>query len=122
MKLRIALIWFSCFCWASANFSSMPRFSASDLIDSVFAVRQALSAPIGEKPTTSFLSVPPWALDPVDDASPPESPLPQPALARPTTRPASASQPKTCLMGAVYSGQSKEPSERSLGGLFRNLA
>src|SRR5678816_2666261 len=54
-KLRSALIWFSCFCWASAKRRSMPRFSASDLIESVLAVRQADSAPIWEKPTTVFL-------------------------------------------------------------------
>src|SRR5205814_1622872 len=36
-----------------------PRLEASDLIDSVFAIRQALSAPICAKPTTSFLFLPP---------------------------------------------------------------
>src|ERR1041384_4486902 len=34
----------------------MPRLAASDLMDSVLAVRQPLSAPICEKPTTIFLS------------------------------------------------------------------
>jgi hypothetical protein len=37
MKERIALIWFSCFCWASANFRSMPRFLASLLGDRGFS-------------------------------------------------------------------------------------
>ena len=32
----------------------MPRFCASSLMDWVLAVRQALSAPICEKPTVSF--------------------------------------------------------------------
>jgi len=54
MNERRALIWFSCFCWASANLSSTPRLAASLLIESVLAVRQALSAPIWEKPTVSF--------------------------------------------------------------------
>ena len=56
MKARMALIWFSCFCWASENFSSMPRLAASPLIDSVSAVRHALSAPICENPTVIFFS------------------------------------------------------------------
>src|SRR5882762_10345849 len=56
MNERNALIWFSCFCWASANLSSMPRLAASDLMDSVLAVRQPLSAPNCEKPTTTFWS------------------------------------------------------------------
>ena len=52
MKLRMALIWFSCFCWASENVSSMlARFSASPLMDSVLALRQSDSAPTWEKPT-----------------------------------------------------------------------
>src|SRR5437868_4599500 len=34
----------------------MPRLAASDLMESVLAVRQPLSAPICEKPTISFLS------------------------------------------------------------------
>src|SRR5687768_13966342 len=54
MKLRSARIWFSCLPCASANFRSTPRFAASDLIDSVSAVRQALSAPIWEKPTVTL--------------------------------------------------------------------
>ena len=52
MKERIALIWFSCFCCASENFSSMPASLADDLIDSVLAVRHSLSAPIWAKPST----------------------------------------------------------------------
>ena len=54
MKERIALIWFSCFCWASANFSSMPASLAACLMDSVLAVRHSLSAPIWLKPRTIF--------------------------------------------------------------------
>jgi hypothetical protein len=54
MKERIALIWFSCFCCASANFSLMPASLAADLIDSVLAVRHSLSAPIWLKPSTIF--------------------------------------------------------------------
>ena len=52
MKARIALIWFSCFCCASENFSSMPASLADDLIDSVLAVRHSLSAPTWAKPST----------------------------------------------------------------------
>ncbi len=54
MNERIALIWFSCFCWPSENFSSMPASLAACLIDSVLAVRQALSAPTWLKPSTIF--------------------------------------------------------------------
>ena len=54
MNERIALIWFSCFCCASENLRSIPASLADDLIDSVFAVRHSLSAPICEKPSTIF--------------------------------------------------------------------
>jgi hypothetical protein len=54
MNERMALIWFSCFCCASANFSSMPASLAAALIDSVLAVRHSLSAPIWLKPSTIF--------------------------------------------------------------------
>jgi|GEM_PF-4284456 len=54
MNERIALIWFSCFCCASENFSSMPASLAADLIDSVLAVRHSDSAPIWLKPSTIF--------------------------------------------------------------------
>ena len=52
MKERMALIWFSCFCCASENFSSMPASLAADLMDSVLAVRHSLSAPTWLKPST----------------------------------------------------------------------
>src|SRR5215467_10687537 len=58
MNVFSALIWFSCFCCASENTSSTPRLAASDLIESVFAVRQPLSAPIWENPTTTFFLPP----------------------------------------------------------------
>src|SRR5262245_55708992 len=62
MKLRIALIWLSCFCWASENLRSIPRLAASDLIESVLAVRQPDSAPVWAKPATiGFLAVGPEA-------------------------------------------------------------
>ncbi|MNU52133.1 hypothetical protein D3C71_411370 [compost metagenome] len=54
MYERMALIWFSCFCCASENLSSMPASLAEDLIDSVLAVRHSLSAPTCAKPSTSF--------------------------------------------------------------------
>jgi len=54
MYERIALIWFSCFCCASENLSSMPASLAEALIDSVLAVRHSLSAPTCAKPSTSF--------------------------------------------------------------------
>ena len=57
MNERIALIWFSCFCCASANLRSTPESLAACLIDSVFAVRHSLSAPIWLKPSTIFF----WA-------------------------------------------------------------
>src|SRR5215831_18403996 len=72
MKDLSALIWFSCFCCASENTSSIPRFAASDLIDSVLAVRQPLSAPICENPTTIFFLPPDWG-----DFSPSAPCLPQ---------------------------------------------
>jgi hypothetical protein len=67
MKLRIALIWASCWPWASENFSSIPRLAASDLMDSVSAVRHGLSAPIWEKPTTRRPLPPSAALPPGAD-------------------------------------------------------
>src|SRR5690606_38491560 len=51
MKLRMARIWFSCFCCASENLRSMPRRAASALTDSEKLVRQPLSEPTCEKPT-----------------------------------------------------------------------
>ncbi len=48
----------------------MPRFAASVLIDSVLAVRQALSAPICEKPTAVFPFSPP-CFPPSQDAARP---------------------------------------------------
>src|ERR1700751_2901862 len=54
IKDRIALIWFSSFWWASEKRRSIPLFWASDLMDSVLAVRQPLSAPTWAKPTTNF--------------------------------------------------------------------
>ena len=59
MNVRSALIWFSCFCCASAKRRSMFMVAAADLMDSVFAVRHSLSAPIWLKPSTmrsSFFS------------------------------------------------------------------
>src|SRR5262249_8495912 len=61
MKFGSALIWFSCFCWASDDTSSPPRFAASWLVYSLFAVRYPLSAPIWEKHTTTFF-LPPESL------------------------------------------------------------
>ncbi len=61
MNERSALIWFSCFCCASENLSSMPASVAADLIDSVLAVRHSLSAPTWLKPSTSFFCAQaPW--------------------------------------------------------------
>ncbi len=50
MKERIALIWFSCFCCASAILKLMFRFLASALETVVSAARQPDSEPICEKP------------------------------------------------------------------------
>src|ERR1700684_1034750 len=58
---RIALIWFSCFCWASENLRVIFVAAAVDLIDSVLAVRHALSAPTCAKPRVMGLS---WAYAP----------------------------------------------------------
>ncbi|MNJ62611.1 hypothetical protein D3C77_584590 [compost metagenome] len=57
MKLRIALIWFSCFCWASENLSSIPDSFAASWIDFVLAVLHPLSAPTCEKPSVIFRSL-----------------------------------------------------------------
>src|SRR5438105_2141285 len=62
-----ALIWFSCFCWASENLRFTPRLAASYRTDAVSAVRQALSAPIWEKPTVMLFFARSFAPDePVD--------------------------------------------------------
>src|SRR5687767_6437473 len=53
MNERTARIWFSCLPCPSENFRSIPRFAASDLIDSELAVRHALSAPVWANPTLS---------------------------------------------------------------------
>lgn len=68
-KERTALIWFSCFCWASEIFRSMPRLSASALAVLVSAARQPNSEPICEKPTTSFLSAAWTAPSPMNRAA-----------------------------------------------------
>ena len=44
------MIWFSCFCCASENFSSIPAAFAESWMDFVLAVRQPLSAPTWAKP------------------------------------------------------------------------
>ena len=65
------MIWFSCFCCASENFSLMPACLAESWIDLVFAVRQPLSAPTWAKPSViASPAAPPAAL------SPPSSPHP----------------------------------------------
>ncbi len=62
MKERSALIWFSCFCWASENFRRIPALarSAADR-PLVLAVRHSLSAPIWLKPRTISRGPPPAA-------------------------------------------------------------
>ncbi|MEO3814993.1 hypothetical protein ABGB17_38865, partial [Sphaerisporangium sp. B11E5] len=62
MNDRIALIWFSCFCCASENFSSIPAAFADSCTDLVFAVRHPLSAPTWENPIV---------IVPSPDAAPP---------------------------------------------------
>src|SRR5581483_9469288 len=57
MKERIALIWFSCFCCASAIFRLTPRLLAPDLETVVSAARHPDSDPICEKPTVSWAAV-----------------------------------------------------------------
>src|SRR5206468_3980036 len=57
MKERIALIWFSCFCWASAILSVTLRLAASVFETEVSAARQPDSDPIWEKPTVSSAAV-----------------------------------------------------------------
>src|ERR1700674_3299456 len=52
----MALIWFSCFCCASENLRLMPDSLAALLMDSEFAVRHSLSAPICAKPRVIGLS------------------------------------------------------------------
>src|SRR5689334_17290898 len=58
MKLRIALIWFSCFCCASENLRVIPAFFAASWTDLVLAVRQPLSAPTWAKPSVIVLPDP----------------------------------------------------------------
>ena len=77
------MIWFSCFCCASENFSSMPASSNAAWMSFVFAVRQPLSAPTCAKPTTSSSR----GLGP---SAAPEPPLAQPARAK-SMAPAAAS-------------------------------
>ncbi len=70
MKERSALIWFSCFCWASEKRSVMPASWAALWIDVVFAVRHSLSAPIWLKPSTiGFAASPPALSDPPEQAA-----------------------------------------------------
>ena len=56
-KERIALIWFSCFCCASAIFRLTVRLLASDLETVVSAARHPDSDPICEKPTVSWAAI-----------------------------------------------------------------
>src|SRR5450759_1738953 len=62
----MALIWFSCFCWASENLSWIPAVLNESWMSLVLAVRQPLSAPTWAKPTTilssDLLGAPPLAL------------------------------------------------------------
>ena len=53
IKERIALIWFSCFCCASAIFRLTERLAACCLETEVSAARQPDSDPICEKPMVS---------------------------------------------------------------------
>src|SRR5690606_25800072 len=71
MKERSALIWFSCFCWASEKRSRNSGATSASLTDRVLAVRHSLSAPTWLKPTV--IASPP--------AAPPPSPPEQPASA-----------------------------------------
>src|SRR6185503_4531290 len=57
IKERIALIWFSCFCCASAILSVTLRLAASVFETEVSAARQPDSDPIWEKPTVSSAAV-----------------------------------------------------------------
>ncbi len=78
MKSRSALIWFSCFCWASTNFRSMPLAAVSaDFTDSVFAVRHPDSAPSWEKPTVMVSPPPPAAVSLPAASPPPQAVRPQ---------------------------------------------
>src|SRR5471030_1779212 len=73
---RIALIWFSCFCWASENFRLMPASLAALLTETVLAVRHALSAPTCEKPRVILVSSA-WAVRfaPSNSAEPSSAPM-----------------------------------------------
>src|SRR5690606_10611005 len=71
---RIALIWFSCFCWASENRRVMPASLAASSMDLVFAVRQPLSAPTCEKPMTIASSPPPPGAPASTESLPPWEP------------------------------------------------
>ncbi len=66
------MIWFSCFCWASENFRSIPSFWAVSWMLLVFAVRHPLSAPTWAKP----IAILPLPL-PLLPLSSPEPELPQ---------------------------------------------
>ncbi len=79
---RIALIWFSCFCWASENLRSMPAAVGDSCTDFVLAVRQPLSAPTWAKPIVIVESPPPLVAALVAPVS--ASPLPQAVASTPT--------------------------------------
>ena len=78
MYERIALIWFSCFCCASENLSSMPASANAAWMSLVLAVRQPDSAPTCAKPTTSSSR----AFGPSDSVPVPPLPDAQPARPR----------------------------------------
>src|SRR5580765_491806 len=63
MNVPSALIWFSCFCCASENLRFTARLAASYRTEVVSAVRQALSAPICEKPTVMVFFAASFAVD-----------------------------------------------------------
>ena len=90
---RMALIWFSCFCWASENFRSMPALLADSWIDLVLAVRQPLSAPTWAKPMV-ILPFP---------APSPDPPEPHPATAMVKTPAKRSAEIFLIILGGVLS-------------------
>src|SRR5690606_20641703 len=81
MNERIALIWFSCFCWASEKRRRNSGAASASFTERVLAVRHSLSAPTWLKPTVIGLP------------SPPSPPLPSP----PPEQPASAMAPSASI-------------------------
>src|SRR5690349_372941 len=121
MKVRIALIWFSCFCCASENLSWIPAFFAASWTDLVLAVRQPLSAPTWAKPMVIAPPEPPLVLADGPGAGPPEGASVEQAVSAEEARSAAAARRRAALRAMRESFGSDAAGEacREEGGAVR---